>query len=89
MLAVDIRRATFGAIDAWTAPDASCLAKVVLPSGGYLLAGEFVVAKVADDAGAVSWTYPPLAREHGPSTAVVLCTLGEQTAQAQARFEIP
>lgn len=89
MLAVAIQAASFGAIEVQTATGARCAAKVVLPSGGYLIAGEFVITKEADGSGLVHWSYPPSALEHGPSVAVVSCVLGEQTAEDQARFVIP
>ena len=88
-LTVEIRTAVLGLLSAQTVPGAVCLGKVALPSGAYLIAAEFLNEKTASAEGLVRWSYPASAREHGPSIAIVSCTLAEQIAEAREQFEIP
>lgn len=88
-LTVEIRTATLGLLWAQTVPGAVCLGKVVLPSGAYRIAADFLNEKTATAEGLARWSYPANAREHGPTIAIVSCTLGEQMAEAREAFEIP
>lgn len=90
-LAIAFTVAGYGKLVIATRPGATCRARAVLPSGSVVLAGDFVVAQVANSNGQAIWTYRTPIAAVGPGTGryEVSCTSGERSVDATARFEVP
>lgn len=81
---VAVTSSSNGAIVVLTTPASRCDLIVGRPSGPTAGMG----VRVADASGSASWVYPPLP-DHGESVLTVRCSLGDQTATAQAQVVLP
>jgi len=90
-LLVTVEDATYGRLVIDTAPDARCDASVQLPSGGTVLASDFLTDHRADPRGHVTWSYatPVAGAGTGSGHYRVHCALDAQTVEATSDFVVP
>ena len=90
-LLVTVEDATYGRLVIDTIPDARCDASVQLPSGGTVLASDFLTDHRADPHGRVTWSYatPVAGAGTGSGHYKVRCALEAQTAEASRDFVVP
>ena len=88
--AVTVKTSIYGILVIETTAGASCSAKAQLPSGGTVIAADFLTGQVADN-GRATWTYatPVAGAGEGSGRYEVACTLGGQTLRTSADFSIP
>ena len=91
LLLVTVEDATYGRLVIDTVPDARCDASVQLPSGGTVLASDFLTDHRADPRGRVTWSYatPVAGAGTGSGHYRVHCALDAQTAEASRDFVVP
>jgi hypothetical protein len=90
-LVVTVEDATYGRLVIDTLPDARCDATVQLPSGGTVLASDFLTDHRADPQGRVTWSYatPVAGAGTGSGRYRVHCAIDAQTAEASRDFVVP
>jgi hypothetical protein len=88
---VTVKTASYGDLVIETTAGALCSAKAQLPSGGTVLAGDFLSDHKVDASGRASWTYatPVAGAGDGSGRYEIACTLGGQTVRAGADFSVP
>lgn len=88
---VTVKKSTYGSLVIETTVGALCEAKVQLPSGGTVLAADFLTARKVDANGRATWSYetPVAGAGEGSGHYAVTCTLAEQTVRASADFSAP
>jgi hypothetical protein len=90
-LTIRVVVATYGKLVITTAAGATCRARAVLPSGGTVLAADFVSDQVTDTDGQVLWLYrtPVVGAGSGAGQYEVTCGRGQHSVEAQAAFDVP
>ena len=88
---VTVKNASYGSLVIETTASALCSAKAVLPSGGTVLAADFLSDRKVDANGRATWTYttPVAGAGEGSGRYEIACTLGGQTLRASADFSVP
>jgi hypothetical protein len=88
---VTVKSASYGSLVVETTPGASCRASTQLPSGGTVLAGDFLTDRSVDTNGRATWSYavPVAGAGEGSGRYVVTCALAGLTVRATAEFTIP
>jgi hypothetical protein len=88
---VIVQTASYGSLVIETAPGALCIAKAQLPSGGTVLAADFLTDRKVDANGRATWSYatPVAGAGEGSGRYEIACTLGGQTVRASADFSVP
>jgi hypothetical protein len=73
-----------------TQPGAICRAKAELPSGGTVLASDFLAGHTANADGLAAWTYrvPVAAAGAGMARYAITCAAGAESAELGVSFEI-
>jgi len=89
--AVTVKTSSYGILVIETTPGASCSAKAQLPSGGTVIAADFLTDRKVAENGRATWTYatPVAGAGEGSGRYEVACTLGGQTLRAGADFSVP
>ena len=89
-LNVAVIEATYGHLVIKTQPGAICKAKAELPSGGTVLAGDFLAGHTANADGLAAWTYrtPVAAAGMGTARYAISCAAGTDWAELTVPFEI-
>ena len=89
--AVVVKTASYGSLVIEAAPGASCGAKAQLPSGGTVLAADFLTDRKVDASGRATWSYatPVAGAGEGSGRYEIACTLDGRTQRASAEFSIP
>jgi hypothetical protein len=88
---VTVKIAIYGSLVIETRPGASCKANTQLPSGGTVLAADFMSARLVDAGGRASWSYaiPVAGAGEGLGRYEVTCSLAGQAVSATADFLLP
>jgi len=88
---VTVKNASYGSLVVETTTGALCDAKAWLPSGGTVLAADFLTARKVDADGRATWTYatPVAGAGEGSGRYEIACTLGGQTVRTSAEFAVP
>jgi len=86
---VTVKHATYGSLIIETTPGASCEAKAQLPSGGTVLAADFLTPRSVDAKGQATWSYATPGAGEGSGHYAVTCTLAGQAVRASVDFSIP
>jgi hypothetical protein len=88
---VTVKNATYGSLVIETTATALCSARAELPSGGTVLAADFLTDHKVDATGRASWTYgtPVAGAGEGSGRYEIACTVGDQTLRAAADFAVP
>jgi hypothetical protein len=88
---VIVQTASYGSLVIETSAGALCGAKAQLPSGGTVLAADFLTARKVDANGRATWSYatPVAGAGEGSGRYEVACTLGGQSVRASADFSVP
>jgi len=88
---VTVKHATYGSLIIETTPGASCEAKAQLPSGGTVLAADFLTPRSVDANGQATSSYatPVAGAGEGSGHYAVTCTLAGQAVRASVDFSIP
>jgi hypothetical protein len=88
---VTVKTSSYGILVVATTAGASCSAKAQLPSGGTVLAADFLSDRKVAENGRATWTYatPVAGAGEGSGRYEISCTLGGQTQRAGADFSVP
>jgi hypothetical protein len=88
---VTVKNASYGSLVIETTAGAICSAKAQLPSGGTVLAADFLSDHKVDANARATWTYatPVAGAGEGSGRYEIACTLGGQTQRAGADFSVP
>jgi hypothetical protein len=88
---VTVKTASYGGLVIETTPGALCGAKALLPSGGTVLAADFLTDRKVEANGRATWVYatPVAGAGEGSGRYEIACTLGGQTLRATATFSVP
>ena len=88
---IAVKTSTYGLLVIETTAGAVCSAKALLPSGGTVIAADFLTDRTVGDDGRAVWTYrtPVAGAGEGSGRYEVTCALEGQTAHASADFSIP
>jgi hypothetical protein len=89
-LEVAVLEATYGHLVIKTRPGSICVAKTELPSGGTVLAGDFLASHTANADGLAAWSYgvPVAGAGSGIAHYAITCAAGAESAELTASFEI-
>jgi hypothetical protein len=88
---ITVKNASHGSLVIETAAGAFCSAKAHMPSGGTVLAADFLMDRKVDANGRATWTYatPVAGAGDGSGRYEIACTLGGQTVRTNADFSVP
>jgi hypothetical protein len=88
---VTVKTASYGGLVIEATPGALCGAKALLPSGGTVLAADFLTDRKVEANGRATWVYatPIAGAGEGSGRYEIACTLGGQTLRATAAFAVP
>jgi hypothetical protein len=88
---VTVKTSGYGILVIESTPGASCTAKAQLPSGGTVIAADFLTDRKVAENGRATWTYatPVAGAGEGSGRYEIACTLGGQTLRAGADFSVP
>jgi hypothetical protein len=83
--------AAYGRLMVAARPSATCRARAVLPSGGLVLAADFLADQVAEGDGQVLWLYrtPVAGAGSGAGHYEVTCVGTDRWIDARAAFDVP
>lgn len=89
-LEVTVIEATYGHLVIKTRPGSICVTKTELPSGGTVLAGDFLASHTANADGLAAWSYGVPVAGAGSGTAhyAITCAAGTESAELTASFEV-